>query len=67
MKILNDATPTSELTVVKIGDQISNGLGTFGEVAAIKFDNEPSYWQFTFTLTGGGLIAVIKTKDSCNL
>jgi len=67
MKILNDTTPTSELTAVKVGDQISNRLGTFGEVAEIKFDNEPAYWQFTFVLTGGGLIEVIKTKNSCSL
>ena len=39
MKILNDNTPTGELNDIKIGDRISNGIGTFGEVAEIKFDN----------------------------
>lgn len=67
MKVINDNTPSSELTAIKVGDQISNGLGTFGEVAEIKFDNAPEHWQFLFTLSGGGLIEVIKIKNGCSL
>ena len=65
MIILNDSTPTSELTSIKVGDQISNGLGTFGEVAAVNFDHTDAYWKFTFSLTGGGLIEVTKYKNGC--
>ncbi|TCC87061.1 hypothetical protein EZ428_22965 [Pedobacter frigiditerrae] len=65
MKILNDNTPTSELTQVKVGDSISNGIGTFGEVEAIKFENGDGFWEFTFSLIGGGFIQVIKTRTTC--
>ncbi len=65
MKILNDLTPTSDISSVKIGDQISNGLGTFGEVEEIIFDNGTNYWEFTFKLLGGGLIQIRKTITSC--
>lgn len=67
MKIINDTTPTSELTAIKIGDQISNGLGTFGTVASIGFEHSSEYWQFTFSLSGGGLIQVTKTKNGCSM
>ncbi len=65
MKILNDTTPTSELTSIKIGDSISNGIGTFGEVDDIKFENGDGFWEFTFSLVGGGLIQVKKTRTTC--
>ncbi|RZK33516.1 MAG: hypothetical protein EOO90_32170 [Pedobacter sp.] len=65
MKILNENTPTSELTEVKVGDSISNGLGTFGEVEAIKFENGDSFWEFTFSLIGGGFIQVRKNRTTC--
>jgi hypothetical protein len=67
MKIINDTTSTSEVTAIKIGDTISNGLGVFGEVDAIDFDNANEFWQFTFTLTNGGFIEVIKTKNGCSI
>ncbi len=65
MKILNESTPTSELTDVKIGDSISNGLGTFGEVEAVKFENGDGFWEFTFALVGGGFIQVKKIRATC--
>ena len=65
MKILNDNTPTGELNDVKVGDEISNGIGTFGQVEEIKFDSGDGYWQFTFVLFGGGLIQVKKTIPTC--
>lgn len=65
MKILNDNTPTSELTEVKVGDSISNGIGTFGEVEVIKFENGDGFWEFTFSLVGGGFIQVRKTRTTC--
>jgi len=67
MLILNENTPTSDLTAVKIGDQISNGLGTFGEVASIQFEDAGEYWQFVFALVGGGFIEVKKFKNSCSV
>ena len=67
MIILNESTPTSELTAVEVGDQISNGIGTFGEVAEISFNDSSEYWQFKFTLTGGGIIEVSKFKDGCSI
>ncbi|WP_316772071.1 hypothetical protein [Pedobacter frigiditerrae] len=65
MKILNDNTPTSELTEIKVGDSISNGIGTFGEVEDIKFENGDGFWEFTFSLIGGGFIQVRKTRTTC--
>ncbi|WP_316787149.1 hypothetical protein [Pedobacter frigiditerrae] len=65
MKILNDNTPTSELTQVKVGDSISNGIGTFGEVEDIKFEDGDGFWEFTFSLIGGGFIQVRKTRTTC--
>jgi len=67
MIILNESTPTSELTSIKVGDQISNGIGTFGEVAEINFDHTSEYWKFTFALTGGGLVEVVKYKNGCSI
>ena len=65
MKIINNDTPTSEITAVKTGDQISNGLGTFGEVDQITFEENPEGWHFLFTLVGGGYIAAKKERNSC--
>jgi hypothetical protein len=65
MKILNDTTPTSELSAIKIGDLISNGIGTFGEIEAINFENGDGFWEFTFSLVGGGLIRVRKDRTTC--
>ncbi|TKC05586.1 hypothetical protein FA048_17855 [Pedobacter polaris] len=65
MKILNQDTPTGELNEVKVGDSISNGIGTFGEVEDIKFENGDGFWEFTFALVGGGLIQVRKTIQTC--
>ena len=65
MKIINNLTPTSEITEVKVGDSISNGLGTFGEVEEIKFEDTPSGWHFTFALVGGGFIEAKKDRASC--
>lgn len=65
MKILNDLTPTGELNDIKIGDEISNGLGTFGTVEEINFETGDSYWEFTFTLVGGGFIQVKKVIPTC--
>ena len=65
MKILNDLTPTSDLTAIKAGDQISNGIGTFGEVEEVKFESGSDYWEFTFKLVGGGFIQVKKTRTTC--
>ena len=67
MKIINDTTPTSDVTAIKVGDQISNGLGTFGEVSEIKFDNENENWSFVFYLRGGGILEVQKFKNGCSL
>ena len=36
MKILNQDTPTSELTAIKIGDLISNDIGKFGVVEVLN-------------------------------
>lgn len=65
MIIVNNQTPTSELTSIKIGDQISNGLGTFGEVQNIKFENTDTYWDFVFVLVAGGLIHARKIRNVC--
>ena len=65
MKILNDNTPTGELTEVKVGDSISNGIGTFGEVEDVKFESVDGSWEFTFSLVGGGFIQVRKTSATC--
>ncbi|RZK51433.1 MAG: hypothetical protein EOO91_20860 [Pedobacter sp.] len=65
MKILNDNTPTSQLTEVKVGDSISNGIGTFGEVEDIKFEDGDGFWEFTFSLVGGGFIQVKKNRTTC--
>jgi hypothetical protein len=65
MKIINNETPTSEISAVKIGDQISNGLGTFGEVKEISFENNNDGWLFKFELVGGGLISANKVSSSC--
>lgn len=65
MIIINDESPTSELTSIKVGDQISNGLGTFGEVKDIHFENSDHIWKFTFALVGGGLIEATKTRNTC--
>jgi len=65
MKILNDNIPTSELTQIEVGDSISNGIGTFGEVEAIKFENGDGFWEFTFSLVGGGFIRVRKARTTC--
>jgi hypothetical protein len=65
MIIVNDITPTSELSALKIGDSISNGIGTFGEIADIKFEDTDEYWLFTFTLVGGGYITAKKIKNIC--
>ena len=65
MKILNDNTPTGELNDVKIGDSISNGIGTFGEVEAVNFESGDGFWQYTFALVGGGFIQVKKTIQTC--
>ena len=65
MKILNQDTPTGELNDVKIGDTISNGIGTFGEVESIQFDSGDGYWEYTFTLKGGGFIQVKKLIPTC--
>lgn len=65
MKIINQTTPTSQLTEIKIGDAISNGIGTFGEVSEIKFEDADEFWLFTFSLVGGGIIAVKKIRNIC--
>ena len=65
MKIINHETPTSEVSSVKVGDQISNGLGTFGEVEEIKFEEVDQAWKFTFALVGGGFVEAIKTRNTC--
>ena len=65
MLIVNDDTPTSLLTAIKVGDSISNGLGTFGEVAEVNFEDHQEIWQFTFTLVGGGFIVAKKQRSSC--
>ena len=65
MKILNDNTPTGELNDVKIGDSISNGIGTFGEVEAVNFESGYGFWEYTFALVGGGFIQVKKTIQTC--
>lgn len=65
MKVLNEDTPTGELNDVKIGDEISNGLGTFGQVDTINFESGDGYWEFTFSLAGGGLIQVKKIIPTC--
>jgi hypothetical protein len=65
MKIITNATPTSEITAVKVGDTISNGLGTFGEVEEIKFEDTLQGWHFIFALVGGGFIEAIKERKGC--
>ncbi len=65
MTIINNQTPTSEIAAIEIGDMISNGIGTFGEVEDIVFEDTDSYWQFKFTLVGGGYIDAKKTKTTC--
>lgn len=65
MKVINDTTPTSQLTEIKVGDQISNGLGTFGEVESIDFENQDHSWKFTFSLVGGGFIEATKSSNTC--
>jgi len=65
MKIINNDTPTSEVTSVKVGDEISNGLGTFGTVEEIKFEDSSEHWHFIFALTGGGFIEAKKTRNTC--
>lgn len=65
MKILNQDTPTGELNDIKVGDLINNGIGTFGEVGAIEFINGDGFWEYTFTLVGGGFIQVKKTIQTC--
>lgn len=65
MKIINDNTPTGELNEVKVGDQISNGIGTFGEVEELKFENGDGFWEYTFALVGGGYIQVKKMSQTC--
>ncbi|RZK40784.1 MAG: hypothetical protein EOO90_13840 [Pedobacter sp.] len=67
MRIINDTTSTSELTSIKIGEQISNGLGTFGEVSDVVFENNNDSWRFLFKLVGGGIIEVNKYKNGCSL
>jgi len=67
MKIINEITPTSDLTAIQVGDKISNGLGTFGEVLEITFDDASEYWGFLFSLHGGGFIEVKKFKNGCSL
>ena len=63
MKILNQDTPTSELTAIKIGDLISNDIGKFGVVEDIKFTNNNDYWEFTFLLVGGDFVQIKKTRE----
>lgn len=65
MQIVNDQTPTSQLTAIQIGDHISNGLGTFGEVKEISFEDLNHTWKFVFALVGGGLIEASKTRTTC--
>ncbi len=65
MKIINNQTPTSEIAAIKIGDSISNGLGTFGEVEDITFDDTTGQWYFKFTLVGGGYIEATKERTTC--
>jgi len=65
MKILNQDTPTGELNDVKVGDAISNGIGTFGEVEKVEFESGDGFWQYTFALVGGGYIQVKKTIQTC--
>lgn len=65
MIIVNDHTPTSELTAIKPGDEISNGLGTFGTVEEVKFAHSDLQWEFVFALVGGGYINAIKHKNTC--
>ncbi|RZL32344.1 MAG: hypothetical protein EOO96_14270 [Pedobacter sp.] len=65
MKTLNQDTPTGELNDLKVGDKISNGLGTFGEVESIQFESGDSYWEYTFTLKCGGFIQVKKLIPTC--
>ena len=65
MKIIDENTPTGELNDIKIGDAVSNGLGTFGEVVAIDFEVGDGYWKYLFKLVGGGLIEVTKAIPTC--
>lgn len=65
MEIINNDTPTGTLAGVKVGDEISNGLGTFGQVAKIDFEDDPLYWRFTFELIGGGIIEATKMRNVC--
>lgn len=66
MTIVNNETATSELTAIKAGDEISNGLGTFGEVESVDFKNTDDSWDFKFALVGGGIIEAMKVKNSCS-
>lgn len=66
MTIINNDTTTGELTAIKAGDEISNGIGTFGKVESVDFKNHDDSWEFKFTLVGGGLIEAIKVKNSCS-
>lgn len=65
MTITNKDTPTGDLTAIKIGDEINNGLGTFGQVEHIEFEDTEIYWKFTFKLIGGGFIEVTKMRNIC--
>ncbi|TKB99468.1 hypothetical protein [Pedobacter cryotolerans] len=65
MKILNQDTPTGELNDLKVGDKISNGIGTFGEIDSIIFESGDGYWEYTFALVGGDFIQVKKLIPTC--
>jgi hypothetical protein len=65
MKIINDQTPTSEIAAIKVGDSISNGIGTFGEVEDIKFEDTTEHWHFRFQLVGGGYIEAKRVRTTC--
>ena len=65
MKTLNQDTPAGELNDLKVGDKISNGIGTFGEIKSIQFESGDGYWEYTFDLNGGGFIQVKKLIPTC--
>jgi hypothetical protein len=65
MIIINKQTPTSTITAIKVGDMISNGLGTFGEVEEIKFEDTNEHWHFIFSLVGGGYVEAKIERKSC--
>ncbi|RZL30885.1 MAG: hypothetical protein EOP00_35805 [Pedobacter sp.] len=65
MQILNQDTPTGDLNDIKVGDTISNGIGTFGEVDSIDFESGDGYWEYTFNLKCGGFIQVKKIIPTC--